>query len=323
MRRLITALCLLLPLAAHADVTLTGVDVSGKGTAVASYSGPGDVISGAVAWYGLRAYSLAYATGNGKIVNVRLTTNSHTCDILSTTGGNLGNTANCSTGGDNAQAAATFCGANCAVVTWYDQSGANACSAAACDVTQSTAANQPALTFSCFGSLPCVTFAGGSVGLAKASSPTNATPVSFSDVSLITNACAGQCTILVSDSAAQYIGTSYLTSGGTLKYVVYNNSSCGLSASCRLASQSTLYANQYVSNGASSITNQNGTDSATFTLQTHPLANTLNLGNDTFAEAMIGSIGETGIWPAAFSAGQRTNMCHNQKAYWTISGATC
>jgi hypothetical protein len=35
-----------------------------------SYTGPGDVVSGAYAWYGLRGYSAAYATGSNPALDL-------------------------------------------------------------------------------------------------------------------------------------------------------------------------------------------------------------------------------------------------------------
>ena len=48
----------------------------------ATYSGPGDIVSGATAWYGLRAYNAAYATGSNKAINVRRASDNTTQDFL-------------------------------------------------------------------------------------------------------------------------------------------------------------------------------------------------------------------------------------------------
>lgn len=121
-----------------------------------SYSGPGNVVSGAFYWVGLRAYTSAIAAaGTQKIVNVRRTSDSHTCDVLVASNGGLANTANCSTGGDNGQTAPSFCtSTTCFAVTLYDQSGNGL------DFTQATTANQPQILFTgcTSGSLPCLSF---------------------------------------------------------------------------------------------------------------------------------------------------------------------
>ncbi len=124
--------------------------------AVAAYSGPGDVVV-AAAWFGLRPYSLA--TVGNKAVNLIRSSDSHTCDFLSSTTLGLGNSASCSTGGDNGTALATWCAATtCSVVTLYDQTGSTNCSSAACNITQATSAKRPTITLSCLGSLPCMAF---------------------------------------------------------------------------------------------------------------------------------------------------------------------
>ena len=75
---------------------------------VSSYQGPGNVQSGALVWVGTRAYSGASAAGHGKIANVVRASDSHSCDFLAATNGSVGNTANCSSGGDNGQSALTW-----------------------------------------------------------------------------------------------------------------------------------------------------------------------------------------------------------------------
>lgn len=64
--------------------------------AAAGYTGPGDIVSGATAFYGLRAYNAAYAATPGKSVNVRRASDNVACDINVATTGGLGlTTATC------------------------------------------------------------------------------------------------------------------------------------------------------------------------------------------------------------------------------------
>ena len=199
------------------------------GHGASSYVGPGDVVSGAAAWYGLRGYNAAYSTGSNPAVNIRRASDGHTCDLLVTSAGAIGNTANCSTGGDNGQSAASFAGtaatctgtisgttmsiSSCAsgtlgqneqvtgsgivgptyitsigtcasppgtcalqvsqtvgspvtitasvglsVTKFYDQSGANLCSSAPCNIIQTIVVNQPIFLSSCVGTAPCLGF---------------------------------------------------------------------------------------------------------------------------------------------------------------------
>jgi hypothetical protein len=55
----------------------------GVGSAATStYTGPGDIVSGATAWYGLRAYNAAYATGSNNAINVRRASDNSTENIV-------------------------------------------------------------------------------------------------------------------------------------------------------------------------------------------------------------------------------------------------
>jgi Alpha-L-arabinofuranosidase B, catalytic len=112
-----------------------------------TFRGPGDVLSGARAWYGLSAYSAAVAaTGTQKAVNVRRSSDNTTADILILTTGLL----------DIATATTFAAGSNLFATKWYDQSGnAN-------DIPQATQANQPQLLLSAGPSSgkPKLTFSG-------------------------------------------------------------------------------------------------------------------------------------------------------------------
>jgi hypothetical protein len=85
------ALLLLLALLALPAATVVVEHARGP-----SYTGPGDIVSGATAWYGLRAYNAAYAATPGKSVNVRRASDNVSCDVNVATTGGLGlTTATC------------------------------------------------------------------------------------------------------------------------------------------------------------------------------------------------------------------------------------
>ena len=55
----------------------------GLGVSVAAaYTGPGDVVSGALGWWGLRAYNMAYATGSNNAANIRRASDNSTTNIV-------------------------------------------------------------------------------------------------------------------------------------------------------------------------------------------------------------------------------------------------
>lgn len=60
-----------------------GTFISGaaRDPAAVTYTGPGDIVASATAWYGLRAYNAAYATGSNKSINVRRASDNTTQDI--------------------------------------------------------------------------------------------------------------------------------------------------------------------------------------------------------------------------------------------------
>lgn len=95
-----------------------------------TYTGIGDQASYFV-YYGVRAYSQAVAlTGTQKAFNVSRASDSHTCDILIATTGDLGNTINCSTAADNGQTWTAFgASTTLTVATWYDQVNGGSCDA--------------------------------------------------------------------------------------------------------------------------------------------------------------------------------------------------
>lgn len=47
-----------------------GGGCGGASCAASSYTGPGDIVSGANAWYGLRGYTAAYSTGSNPAVDL-------------------------------------------------------------------------------------------------------------------------------------------------------------------------------------------------------------------------------------------------------------
>jgi hypothetical protein len=84
------ALCLIASGAssAFAQMPMTGAG-RGAPAVAASYTGPGDITSGATFWYGLRGYSAAYSTGTNPAVDLvdQAGANPLTVNILSN--GNL------------------------------------------------------------------------------------------------------------------------------------------------------------------------------------------------------------------------------------------
>ena len=276
-----------------------------------SFSGIGDVNSGALEWRGLRAYNAAYANANGKIVNVVRASDSQSCDILAASNGGLGNTANCS-GSANGTAAATFCnGTTCAVATLYDQSGNNGCTSAPCNLTATSTA-QPTLTFNCIGSLPCLTF-NGTANILNGSSPgTGSQPYTVEAVAERTGnfTTAGQ--IFLSDSSQSGIG--FTSTASTVAIFAGSNATA-------TASDSSAHSLIGVINNTTSTVVVDGTTTSG-TTSTNLWATTSCVGAQCGGSFfMTGFFMEAGLWAGGWTSTQYGNACHNARLYWGTGGS--
>lgn len=307
LRPLLAGLAALIPTGpALAAILLLGVGGAGGGGG--GYSGPGDVITSSLAWYGLRAYSAAKATAQFHAVNLRNTGSAETCDVNLATTGALSTTVSSCSGASTGATIATFCTGGCTVHTLYDQSGANSCSAAPCDITNATAANQPTFTAAC-PSLPCLTYGGGSVALASAATfAGTAQPFSLSWVGKRTGAFTANGAIFGSSSANTQTGFGNATNTAFLY--------AGTAAPTAAATDSALHAVQAIFNGASSILNVDNTQTAVSTGATAFTASTSVATGFTAGNAFTGTANESGIWAGGLTTPQQTSLCHNQFAYW-------
>jgi hypothetical protein len=312
-------LCLLLSSSlACAQVNLPLLGVGGKAVAGA-YSGPGDVVSGAFAWWGLRAYSNALANSGVSttpVIDVVGAT-SGSCTIflkgdgtgavdLTTAGaGGLGN--QCASG------ATTFCtvtNASCTISKMYDQSGGLQCTGAPCPIVQGTVASQPGLTFNCQNGFPCV----NGTSVAAQNLCTSATPTSLSQPITLTS--------VVKPTSLPSGGTVTIGSNtGTIQLSIVTGPLWRMFAGTVQTVATAFnawYAIVGVFNGASSTFDINGS------------ATTVNPGAGSFATLklcmfgisnvanteLIGSGAEGGIWSGSFNSTQYGNMTSNIRTYW-------
>ncbi len=283
------------------QMLLTGVG-SGNSTNSA-YTGPGDVVSGAITWYGLRAYSanktgtnaanICNSTGGVDVLCVNMATSATGNLILSLIGG-----ISCAS-----------LGSNCTVKTLYDQTGALKCVGAttACDVTNATIATRPTLLPNCIGSLPCLSCPGGKV-LQSPTGPTQAQPYSAAGVAQRSGAFTTIGTWLSDyqnlNSFAASANTAYMNAG-----TAFTKASVPDSA---------FHAIQNVFNGASSSISVDSLGTSTGNAGANAFNNgqAMNVCNDGFALSLTGFFAEGGFWPVAFSAGQIANLNSNQHTYW-------
>jgi hypothetical protein len=92
LRILIALFLSVAPACAGTTIPLTGagrVFIGSGGGSSAALVFPGDIVSGAWAWWGLRAYNAAYATGSNNAINVRRASDNATQNIVILTSGAL------------------------------------------------------------------------------------------------------------------------------------------------------------------------------------------------------------------------------------------
>lgn len=261
--------------------------------AAAAYVGPGDVVSGAIAWGGLRAYSVAKA-GN-RFANV--------CN--STGGVDVGCADMVTSATTGAVVPATVSGipcpgTNCTIRTLYDQTGNTNCSGTACDWTQATVANRPTFSISCGTVSICMTFpASVNAFLQTANTLTQAQPFTVVAVTTQTGASGG--------------GTAIFNSVTGLLYSTGNNSfsaSCGTTSGPLAVNNNTYAAIALSCNGASTVVYYNALNHA------------WSAGVTGFSgQSYLGQFGnlnedEIGVWAAAFNSTQAAAMISNQRTFW-------
>lgn len=312
MRRVLLTLAVaiaaaLSPIAATAQgLLLLGVGnfkASGGGGA---FSGPGDVVGGAQAFYGLRGYTAAKATANIKAVGLIRASDSHTCDVLlnGTTGG-LGVTGNCSTGGENGTAWATWCtSTTCKATALYDQ-------VSTINAVQATGTAQPVLTPNCIGTLPCLTFSGAQT-LNAAGSASNQ-PLTISTVVVRTGAFTAQGDIFSDDPGLAVV--AFDSSAATV--AEYFGSFATVSAT-----DGGWHAMQFVVNGSSSAFVIDATQTTGQNFGASALGANYRIGSESGGSFLTGNVTEVALYPFAFTTGgssQVVSLCHNQFTYYGTS----
>ena len=284
--------------------------VSGGG---GGFTGAGDVVSGALAWYSpARAYNAAYATGTGNLADIVDTaTGLAACTIKAKTNGFADLTSTVCPTGSPTVSVTTFCtvthAAGCSITKLYDQSGAAGCSGISCDATQSTLANMPKLTLSALNSLPCLF--GVSASSTQLLSPNingQTQPISHSAVVERTSNFS---------AAGSYIGT---TGGGTGMLSNFGTpaNTAGWYAGTQQsasATDSAFHAIQTIFNGASSLAYIDGSLTGPVNVGSDTMSGShVIIANDPFGDFLDGLVCEVGIWGVGFSSGQYSGLNSNQ-----------
>lgn len=276
--------------------------------APASYTGPGNVVSGAAAFWGLRGYTAAFS---GAVANI--------CDVAT------GAICADATWAAGVLTLPTIGGSPCAnsgnvcqVATLYDQSGALACAGpAACTITQATASKRPTLVVpgasnGCpADTMHCMTFvrANSQCLPTAAAAYTQAHPVS----AIFTGIRTGNTTSIqgaIGFSSTNYTGWSNSANklrvfSGAVLDATYNDS--------------VWHAAQITWSNTVGSLSADGSTTAGATGTTAPSSNAIGFGSATASTCINGVEGklvEAGIWPIAFSAQNISDLNTNAHSYW-------
>jgi hypothetical protein len=253
--------------------------------------GPGDVVSGALAYWGLRAYTIASIGTNA--IRLRRSSDNSESDFATIAGGGL-----------NLSSIASFKGAaNLFVVTLYDQTGSGF------HLTQASSGSQQPFTLNGLGSLPIMGgLSSGNFGqISRATGPVDTSPYSCSTVAksstvAVVNAVSFMDGPQVGFDVGDVANIAYLSDGGIVTGA---------------ASDAAWHALQVISNGGTSDVVVNGTSNSGAVG-----TNNMNGGIIGMFEGGNGGnlsspfITECGWWPGALSGAQITNLNSNQHTYW-------
>lgn len=264
------------------------------------YLGPGDKVSGATAYWGLDAYSAAFALSGGRVANV--------CDVATTSTCTDVNIL--AAGFIDAPTAAALpqCGTACCVKIWYDQTGNGH------DLTV-VAVNAicPPISFNQVGYLPLMVFTAASKhGLTTASFP------ALSGTTGFTYAGVAQRT---SGASVQIFGISRGTGAGEFLWAASANvfeAYNGVGPVTQSASDNVLHALQAVmSNTAAGGVIVDGTANISST-GNQDLSGNFDVGwyGTGNVDYLNGKMASLGVWPVPFNATQYGNVEAVMKSNW-------
>jgi len=273
--------------------------------ATASYQGPGDITSGAIAFYSAgRAYNAAYAASNGNLADLVATGNgTAVCTLKALSTGYVNLTSSACAGQTPAAACAAANGGTCSITKLYDQTGTGN------HVVQATLANMPALTFNAQNGLPCPAGTNNAATqLATAGSITQAQPFTFIAVANRTGSVTTNQFIFDNSAAQNFLRFSAAANS------VVAGSNTGVTLT---ANDNAFHAMLAVANGAISslFAVDSSANISTSTLGTFGLAsNQFYMGRNTGVGLLSGFVCEAGIWPADLNASYQAMLANMRSA---------
>jgi hypothetical protein len=281
-----------------------------------SYTGPGDIVSGASAWWGLRAYSAAYATALGNIADIVDTaTGGSLCTMKAKATGDADLTSLSCVGGT--VSVTTFCtvthAAGCSVAKLYDQTGNGFF------LTNSTLSKMPTLVLGSVSGLasnrPSMVFASASTqNLTSPLQLATPQPMTLTGVANRSGTSAGA--IVASDTSNN--AELRLDTAGTI--LIYSGGTPASQSETDGAWHS--FAGVFTTTGAASFVNVDGSSGTGASVGTNGYSagtSHARMGNNAFGSTMNGNVQEGGVWPSALSGTQISNLYNGTggaKPYW-------
>ena len=266
----------------------------------ASYVGPGDITSGAIAFLSAgRAYNAAYAAITGSLADLVAAGNGAVvCTLKALTTGFVNLTSSACSGSTPAAACAAANGGSCKVTKLYDQTGTGN------HVVQATLANMPALTFSAQNGLPCPAGTNNaSMNLESAGTISQAAPYSITVVGEHTSSSIGRA---ISNDAQQTMGwtaanTATVNNGSTVSLTVADNAFHALLAVA--SATAPLFA---ADSSANTSTSSNGSQT---------LSSNIYFMSRGGAQGLLsGFVCEAGIWPADLNSSYQAMLANMRSA---------
>jgi hypothetical protein len=275
--------------------TVVNFTISG----VVTYQGPGDVVSGAVAWASCaRAYTAAYATAHNAMMDLVDQAGAHpiTINCLSSGFVDLTSINNWVT----ANSVTTI-----KVTKLYDQSGTGN------HFTQATLANMPTLVLNIINGLPVLQFTSGGSMQINTAAISVTSPISFSTVAKRTTFNTALDGIFATQTTA--FGLSFNNISGQI--VMANPSTSSIASSTEgawhsLQGMTTEDGSTHPTVVIDGVASSGGTASSTAFS-----ALVLRFGRSPGGITMAGQITEGGVWGSlSFSPTQYANLTSNQRS---------
>lgn len=287
--------------AASAQLPMTGAGLGVPGGGTGPFVGIADVYTNTIAhWSSSRAASSAQK--GQKLLNVCDAATGLVCSDWSSSV-STGLIVPTTIGGSSCGSIA------CEVAIVYDDSGANSCVGAPCNMTQAHG-TRPGLTLSGLNSLPTITCNGSTFVTLAAAGLSVVQPFTFSAVAERTANPSSGSTIFGSTTD---VILQFLNSSGNLSIFAGTN----LNTTSGAFTESTFHAIQAVANSTTSSIQGDGAAPVTGNANTHNmlLASTIYLCNDGFSEFLTGAISE--VWAGTGDQSATFNSAHsNQSAVY-------